>query len=220
VDSLSDIKPEGFSAFEQLPRDMTEARTQEMRISQATSLTDLAPDFAFFTTALFHTHAKLDRDPIQEFVNRSDKKITVGTIYSPTPIFSGLQIGKDSNWNHALFVIARQEWKACFKFLAGTGIQDTPNKIIYRALPHDLAIVDFLQMRDEAILPSPLPMVDVMVFGVDGNRRKVILQPALRPPLDQPYARSLKPDPETVEYGRKLFRGENPLDTPFSYPKR
>ena len=166
-----------------------------MKISSATALSDLSEEFSLFTHAPFFVFGGLDRDPVQDFLNTVRGNPVLAQIRSEKPIFSGLEYRGDPcstfgvglehvTWNFVLIAVEKPAWDDCLNFLSGVEIRDTPKKIRYRALPHEVMIADGLLLSRQAVLPVPLPMVKITVFGVEGMGKKITIRPAVSPPVD------------------------------------
>lgn len=175
-------------------------------LAKGATLSDLARDFVFFTPALLHTHARLDRDPVGEFVQESTSQPLIAGVPSSSPIFSGLRLAGDSYWNHIVMAVDRGHWNKLSAFLAGLVINDTSRKVHYKSTLHSLEIVDFLAMAKLSSLPDKIPLVGITVVGLDGNLRRVSIQKAIRPPHDLPWVRTDKPRRETVQFAREWFK--------------
>jgi hypothetical protein len=152
-----------------------------MRLSKATGLTDLAEEYAFFTTGILHVHGRLDYDPVatyvQEYPNCCPMRINL-----PTPAFKGLNVGDNDVWNYVIFAVRKEEWgetnKKLMQYLSYLGIVDRKRNRYSRMLVQELPMLDRLALARKSVLPSPLPSVNIFTFGLDGNKERVFFEPA------------------------------------------
>ncbi len=186
-------------------------------IAGAASLGELAKDFVFFTPGLLFTHADLDRDPVQEFMNEAEGDPVISLMSFDRPVFDGFRFRDGrTDWNHKLIACERGRWPDLLKFLAAVGIMDTRTKTFYQAMPFSVMVPDPVVMKRSAVLPSPIPMVEVVVIGLNGNVRKVVVHaPSTRPwPRRPPSVVIEKPDEKTVKFAAALFAGQTTGETP------
>ncbi len=185
----------------EVPADKFEGPTLRQKVSRATTMNDLFTDFAFFTPAPFFVYGKLDRDPVQEWVNESDGDPVVSVLSLPQPLFAGLSFNGDMAWNHRIMLVERPRWDSLLSFLSGVMIKDTPRKILYEAFPHAVFAPDRLA-QDRGQVGTPVP---VTVFGLSGNRRKIVAESGVGP-VASVVVRAVLPDSLVVERAKKMFR--------------
>ena len=197
--------------------DQLETATTPQKIGGVDNLTELGKHFVFFTTGLLFTHGGLDRDPVQEFMNEAEGEPQIALMSFDRPVFEGFQF-KDGrrDWNHKLLAIERSRWDDLHKFLSGVCILDSRNKVFYRVLPFSVMVADPVIMDRAAVIQVPLPTVEVVVYGLDGNIRKVLVRSPSQLGLQVPTVVTDRPDPKTVEYANKLFQGKDPGEAPDS----
>lgn len=202
-----DIKPEGIGGHTEIPADKFEGTGPE-KISGARCLGDLAKDYVFFTPGLLFTHGELDKDPVQEFMNEAEGDPQIAFMEFNRPVWNGFRF-KDgqAHWDHNLLAIERGRWEDLRKFLGGVGILDSKTKTFYRVVPFSVMVADPAVIDRAAVIPVPVPMIEVVVFGLDGNKRRVVVQSSRAPGLQPPSVVILKPDPKTVEFTKKLLAG-------------
>jgi hypothetical protein len=208
VSSPIDIKPEGISEPE--VKQVEKVELPQQKIAGTASLGDLSKDYVFFTPGLIFTHGELPNDPVQEFVNEAKGTPQIAFMNFDKPIFEGFRF-KDGRveWNHKLLAIERPRWEEILQFLGTVGILDREQKLFYGVKPFMVRIADPVIMDRSAVLPSPIPLVEVVVFGLDGNKRQVLVE-------DVPGGLSLpkvvihRPLPKTIAYAKKLLARKNP----------
>lgn len=212
--SLESPIPEGKSQLRLLDRD-NEASIPEEAYSAAASLSDLAEDYAFFTHALLFTHGGLDVDPVQDFINEHPGEVGVFQLNFPRPIFSGLEQPaiRDSSWNYALIGCPKEndQWRKLYDHIRGVGILDEnhPKGALFGAATvKELEIVDPLVLDKMAVLPDPVPVVTITVFGLDSNKKYVEIVANSSNRLDRPVVYTFKARPETVKFAKNFLAGK------------
>jgi hypothetical protein len=183
-----------------------------LRVSQATALADLVEDYAFFTPAPLFTHGEWTSDPVEDYV-RLTPACCPFVITLPKPVFVGLRHRGNPSWNYRIMACPRDTWPGLYNYLAKLGGINRDRRLFHRMLPQQLPVPDTLALERKAVLPSPVPMVDVVTFGLDGNTRQVYFTPAINPPMDLPTVRTCPPDQKTVRLAEAHF-AESPK--PFS----
>lgn len=212
---MKDILPEGIGPVTETPADKFDGPPLKDQLAHSACLSDLAKDFVFFTPGLLFTHGELDRDPVQEFMNEAEGDPQIALLSFNRPVWDGFQF-KDGrrDWNHKLLGIERARWPALLQFLGGVGILDSNAKTFYRALPFSIMIVDPVIADRASVLPAPVPMVEVVVFGLDGNKRKVLVNQTGAPGMQLPRVVTFSPDQRTVKFAKALLAGKNPVESP------
>jgi hypothetical protein len=212
--SLASPIPEGKSQVRLLDRD-NEASIQEEDYSAAATLGDLAEDYAFFTHALLFTQGGLDVDPVQDFINENRGEVGVFQLNFSRPVFSGLEQPaiRDSSWNYTLIGCPKEndQWRKLYDHIRGVGILDEnhPKGALFGAATvKELEIVDPLALDKMAVLPDPVPMVTITVFGLDSNKKYVELLASRNSRLDRPCVYIHKPRPETVKFAKNFLAGK------------
>jgi hypothetical protein len=203
--------PEGVVAKKLEPQDGIEYHT--MRLSSAVSLTDLAVDYVFFTPALLFTHGEWVTDPIEDYI-REDKECCPFQLNLPRPAFTGLTLKGDEAWNYRIMACLKPQWTGRLEiYLFQLGGVNFKRRLYHRMMPQNIRIPDLLALEKMTILPSPVPMVDVIAFGIDGNRGRIGLVPASNPPVNQARVIKLGPTAETIQLAKAVL-ANNPR--PFS----
>jgi hypothetical protein len=180
------------------------------------TLTQMAEEFEFFTTALYNL-AGFDRDPIIEFLKFkqiSDPREQPTAIDYPRPFFQGLGVGvllgKVVNWDHRIYAIRREYWTDLRDTIAGIGWADQKRRIFARGLFHELTMVDPTQFYAAGGVLSELPLITITVFAVSSNKAFTHIQPALNPPRDLPRFHVDRPKQDM------LIEAERTLGPPLS----
>lgn len=199
---------EGYGAAEEVAAD---PRATALKISGAATLRDLAKDYAIFSHGAFFVHGKLDVDPVADFVlKHPDAGCEAMPTTFPRRIFHGLsapgrRIGPDFDWSSTLIFVEHRYWEDLKAHLMCCGWVDRRRKLYARAVLQVIPIVDFLALARGTILPTPLPTVEVAVFGVDGTHAHVQFKPRVAAHDDAATAVHLPLVEETRTLGRALL---------------
>jgi hypothetical protein len=186
------------------------------RLSQAESLQSLTEEFVLFTPALLFTHADWDRDPVKDWAGEAPGR-RVYSLDLPQAAFEGLEVGGDVNWCYRLLLCPRTQWADLYGFMGIIGFADRFRRRFHRALAQAIPVPDLLLLARLATLPDPVPTVQVVAFGVNGNRRQVAFVPAANPPLDRARPEVYPPEEETVRAANRFLSGPGPQQPP-PYP--
>lgn len=193
---------EGFSLEKPLdPSDGVEYH--KMRLSQTTGLVELARDYAFYTTALLFTHGGWQTDPVEDYL-RQNPSCCPFRLDLPRPPFEGLDVGNDPVWNYRIFLVLKEQWEGLQKFLMSLGGIDHARRQYNRMLPQLLPVPDWLALEHKAILPTPVPSVGVVTFGIDGTDGCWVFEPVGGVPASYRVLR-LSPDPDTIKLGKAVL---------------
>lgn len=163
------------------------------------TLTDMAKDIEFFTTALICVAGRFDRDPVVEFMrhNPSDNPdLLPFAIDHQYPFFNGIGVGLAAgqvvDWDRRLYGIHRDRWTQCRDFIGGILVYHRPSKFYARMMFNEIEIVDQFKLKQTTIV-NKLPTVPITVFGVSSTHSFVYLEPREYPKL--PHVKSLPPRP-------------------------
>lgn len=125
----------------------------------APALADLVGEYALFTPALLFTHARLDRDPVQEWVNTAPGTPVVAVARSDAPVFSGLRTATgDPVWNHTVLACEAGRWPELRRFLAGIVVSDSTRRTLWAAGIDSVRVV-------QAFRPVDVHVVTVASLG-------------------------------------------------------
>lgn len=149
--------------------------------------------------------------------------VEVHRIFTKLPLFKGLAYRRPDgslipDWNHIMMCCHKEHWTGLRDFLMRAGGVDRRHNIFQRMLVQVLPVIDMLAMERSTHIPQPLPMANVMTFGLDGSDRIVCFEPALDPLTDKVKIKILPPEAETVKLGMAMIaRSQYPyrsLDPP------
>lgn len=175
-----------------------DGRAEETK--QSHTLSDMAIDFEFFTTAVICTAGRFDRDPVVEFnrIYQDSRKAELPfAIDYADPFFSGLGIGlcagSPVNWDHRIYGIARERWELCRDMIAGIAIMDSKTGFYARVNFYEMKLVDLPALKKMAVV-NHVPTIPLTVFGVSSTNAFSYLAPAAYPDLPRLVNEPPKPD--------------------------
>lgn len=214
---VADLKTEGISiapaisAKEKLP-------PVQGRLSQATTMTDLLKDYGFFTPALMYKYLPLKRDPVADFAAEYKTEVQPFSYRFDKPIFRGLEVNHDQQWNHVLFGVEKTHWEKFMGFMGSLAFIHPANpKVFVRIRMQDLEIPDPMVMSKAAVLPEPLPMIPISAFVLDSMNGCYYFSkdggiPNMLRPYKETFTKATFED--TVRMGQALFAGH---PNPYAY---
>lgn len=184
----------------------------QLRFAQAGNLTTLALEYKLFTHGLLFTHGGWDRDPISDYLVEWGPEFAPLVIDMPSRVIHGMECKDErgrqrADWCYKLLAVRHEGWDELFAFMSTVGAIHRDSGYLAKLLAQVVPVPDILAISRLTSI-SACPMVDVVIFGIDGNRRAVYVEPARSPPLDKPKVRSSPPDPETVELAEKILSGD------------
>lgn len=178
------VRPIGLSYHgEGIPADKVDRHW--MQIGQAATLKDLSAEYAWFSLALMYSRVPLmGRDPWADYVAESghDETFQV-TIKFDRPIFRGLEIGTNREYNHVLWAIERERWDDYCKWMGRVSFVDRDQQTAVRLRTQTLSIADPLYFDKVVIMPVNCPMVEITAFVLDASYGCVYMQPSEEHPL-------------------------------------
>ncbi len=150
---------------------------QLLPVGQATSLAELAGEFAFFTPAVLYLYGGLTDEPLGDFRQTYGGPADVYHYRFPHRLFSGLDAPcGDREWNHALWAVRRHVWPALRDFYLSIMVLDPVARTASQVAYTDVEVLDSLaaaHMRWET-----RPAVTVAAFGIDGSDRRLVVRPS------------------------------------------
>lgn len=185
----------------------------QLKFSQAESLSTLANEYKLFTHGLLFTHGGWDRDPISDWLVEWQPEYAPVVIDLPSRFLLGMECRDErrrlrSEWCYKLLAIRQEGWDELFAFLSLVGAINRDAGYAARLLAQEVPIPDVVALERKAVLPTVCPLVSVVVFGVDSNKRAVYVEPAKSPPMDKPKVKVSPPDPETIDLMAKILSGD------------
>ena len=181
----------------------------EMSFGAAVMLAPFTGQYQFFTPALLYLHGRFHDAPLIDFTEESK----IDPIYLhkrfQNRIFSGMDCGSDPAWNYVLWAIPRYHWPAFEAFMLSLALYCPETENVYRVGSQDLSIVDPLA-ADKKLLA---PRLDIVVFGVNGNRECVaVTRPKSGVVIGGlPRVRRYPPQARTTAFASALFAKEDPV---------
>jgi hypothetical protein len=200
---------EGVGKRELSPRDGPPYHAA--RVSKATGLRDLAEEYVLFSHGLLFTHGHWSTDPVVDYVQTQDPECLPFAIQLPRPVFSGLTYrapssGGDTSWNSILMAVLKEHWPGLLAYMGNVSGIDRKAKRYCRLAVQQMPVADVLALEKAAMLPDPLPMVDVFLFALDGSWATVGFDPAVCPPVGKvKVVKRYPPDPDVVKMAKAIF---------------
>jgi len=181
-------------------------------VSQAGTLAIVATEYKLFSHGLLFTHGGWDRDPISDYLVEWSPEHVPFVIDLPSRVFFGMEC-KDENgrhrpeWCYKLLAVRHEGWEELFAFMSLVGAIQRDTGYLAKLLAQVVPVPDVLALEKRSNLPSVCPVVEVVVFGIDSNKRAVFCEPAKVLPLDKPKIKIVPPDPDTVELASRILGG-------------
>jgi hypothetical protein len=196
----------------QIDRDNDPEDLAPLRHSTAVSLSDLAVDYAFFTHGALFTWGGFDTDPLQDIINESSLEVVVAVLDYPVMLFSNIYVpNKHSSefavWNRRLLATPHKHFSTISHALAQVAGVDRVRKRFMRTFAQQVKVFDPVIMLKPGVVPSPLPTIDVVAYGVDATDCHRSFSDVN---VGQGVAVKLMPlpvRPETVELAEKVLSG-------------
>jgi hypothetical protein len=203
----------GVHERQELPLEDNPAYCQ-LKFSQADTLAVIAAEYKLFTHGLMFTHGGWDRDPLNDYVVEWNPEFAPLVLDLHRRVFFGMGC-KDENgrrrseWCYKLLAIRHEGWKELFAYMSMVGAIQRDTGYLAKLLAQVIPVPDVLALERKSTMPTVCPTVDVVVFGVDSNKRAVYVEPAKQPPLDKPKVKLCPPDPETIELAKRILSGDS-----------
>lgn len=191
-------QPEGTVVTVKDEADAFEAHVPDIRM---TSLAELEKDYVIFTPALLFSHAGLDKDPIQEFVNRHQTDVRIGVLdMGMTPFIYGLP-PEYAEWACKLLVCEKTLFPDLARDLAMLCVMDRKRKMLSKVIPQVIGVTD-------PFPPSGKPALQfrLAVFSITSNEFRAFLTVRAD---GHPHAVMLPPDPIMVKMAEQAFNNES-----------
>jgi hypothetical protein len=196
-------QPDPLFPLQPAPVDVGPAGREELASQVPRSLGDLTREYALFTPALIFTHARLDRDPLQDFIMANSLTTETGPaiVDCQWPLFSGLGRTNYQNelvdWNRRIYGCPLDYWEKLRGFIGGIVITEASSLFYSKVGWYDLNIVDPFELHSGRVLDT-VPAVSICVFMLSANRGVFYLEPATDPPRNLPIVTALPADPNVV----------------------
>lgn len=200
-----------------------------LKISRAGTLATVATEYKLFSHGLLFTHGGWDRDPINDYLVEWGPEHSPFVIDLPRRVFFGMECKDERgrhrpDWCYKLLAIRHEGWEELFAFMSLVGAIQRDTGYVAKLLAQVISVPDILAMEKNTRQLIACSDVEVVVFGVDSNKRAVFCEPAKVPPLDKPKVKVVPPDPDTVELANRVLSDNSdpyePIDFRFAEVRR
>ena len=165
---------------------------------------DIFGNYQFFTPAPLYLYGGLTDHTWTQLMQEANRDITLMFYKFDSHVFRGLDAANgDKDWNHALWAVTKDDWALIEPYLLSLVFMDKPKKQVHKIGAQDLQILDPLYIDTKKIVSPSTPRIDIVAFGVNGNKRCVAFDLETAPPL----LRFLDPQEKIVRFADKLFGG-------------
>jgi hypothetical protein len=173
----------------------------------------LSKEYKLFSHGLLFTHGGWDRDPLSDYLAEWSPEFAPFVIDLPSRVFFGMECRDErgrhrTEWCYKLLAIRHEGWEELFAFMSLVGAVHRDSGYLAKLLAQVVPVPDALKLERKAFSLDVCPQTEVVVFGIDSNKRAVYVEPAKNPPLDKPKVRTVAPDPETIDLADKILRGD------------
>lgn len=184
-------------------------RYQQLPFSRGTRLADLEKEYVFFTVGLLFSHGGWVSDPVADFIQETNPSALPFQLNLPSPIFEGLEIDGQPDWNYRILLCPRPTWDGgLFRFLSMLGGVNQAQWYYHRMLAQALPVTDVLAVERNPELLKTAKQVTVIAFGIDSNKGMVAFEPKLD--LFGLYRPVVKPpDEQTVAIASSFLKEES-----------
>lgn len=184
-----------------------------LKVYQASTLAILSKEYKLFSHGLLFTHGGWDRDPLSDYLAEWNPEFAPFVIDLPSRVFSGMTCKDErghrrAEWCYKLLAIRHEGWEGLFAFMSLVGAVQRDSGYLAKLLAQVVLVPDVLKLERKAFSLDVCPQTEVVVFGIDSNKRAVYIEPAKNPPLDKPRVRMVAPDPETIDLAAKVLQGD------------
>lgn len=180
--------------------------------AEKNTLSDLAREHEFFTTALVATVGRFDRDPVVEAMKYLNWGGTHRVIAADMPynLFEGIPQGYIAgtpvpvDWNRRLYIIRREFWQEIMPVILGIVIVDHKRKFYARCGIYELCMIDPTTTR---IRNNHPPETVINVFSVDSTGGQFYIGAGSRTKLPSLQRQDTSPEVLREAQATFLLRG-------------
>jgi len=188
---------------------MGRLRKYELRVGNAESLQAMTAEYAFFTPAPLYIFGIVTDHPLLMFLQEYRQNVPFYFKKFTAPLFRGLEVDGDEDWNHALWAIRCEHWPVFVDFYCSIKVSNRQRKRLFGIGWQSLVVVDPVALERGRLLTS-VPTLRVGAFGVDGNEVRIAFEPSLDPALCPPRLRFYEPDPVVEAFAQAHWVGADP----------
>jgi len=205
---------EGLSNFGSIEKDAPPI--SPFNFSAAGTLGDFSKEYALFNHGALFSYAGMEVDPVSEYMTTNSCELRF--VMAEQPFFSGVSAGKREfkHWDYCMLAVPIDQWRDLASWLVESGILNRSKQTFYKAYYDSVQTVDWKQVTSQGVF-TKWPMVDVALFGLDGNKSFVRVDKGhndgslKNPPI--PGLSRMSPNAAAVGFAKAMFDGS---DTPYN----
>lgn len=131
--------------------------------------------YRFFSPGILYALRGLhDEEPFCQFLSEYPGECHLLHRHFSQAIFRGMVTPDgDRGWDHALWAVEADAYPALENFLLSLTFHDPASKRLWRIGATDITIVDPLYVERVRLLPSHVPVLRAVAFGIDGSRGRI-----------------------------------------------
>jgi len=176
----------------------------------AKALAELQSEYAFFTPAIGYLYGQFhDGFWLDFFASVQQPSIVLYWYRAVQPIFAGLEIGADAEWNHLLWAVPLVLAEPLQRFINAITCVQRETQQVWRFGVQSLVILDPLAIQQRRVLQPPYPMLSITAWGIASPQGYWCFAPGdvqRQPRLIHPRSDSLE-----QQFAQALLAGQNPL---------
>lgn len=177
-----------------------------LRLGAARTLAALG-DLVFFSPAALYVARRLSDAQLVDCLWEYGQRIDFWHTKFRHPLFAGLDVANDPDWNYVLWAVATTHWPTVRDFILSCCFVDPGRQLVEHAALQVFTMLDPLAVEKE-LIRGTTAQATVAVFGLNGNRRRLAFQ--VDPRSGLPRLVRLDPDPAMAVFADALFAGQNP----------
>ena len=183
----------------------------QAEFGNAKDLQQIQREWRFFTPALLYLFGRFDDEPIARFYDEIREVMPIAYHRFDRALFSGMRtpLG-NSDWDHVLWAVPAERWDQFEQYLISLLVVDHNSKTTYGVGAQDVEIFDPVFADKNSLLPLIIPMIRVVVLGVNGSRSCIAMDTAQKDAMECPKVKSYPPEDHAKKRAAAVFRGANP----------
>lgn len=182
---------------------------RRLRLGNAESLAALSDEWSFFSPAAAYLCGRFSDSFLVDYMFSLGRDVDFYFHKFQSPLFRGLNVGADADWNYALWAVRPDEWAGLLDFFCGLTIVDRAERSTYRYGMQEVTTPDPIASSRLILSTSPVTFT-VPAFGVYGNRFVASFSPGANP-FSPPHIGFSAPSRPEVAFSEAYLNGANPF---------